>query len=767
MSQRNLFLTALLFLLSVGFVSCSDDEVVPEVKLVGGATDIFNNPMEYSSVGGDTIVEFSCNVDWEFEIVTSEGDSSEEGQQWVSLSRTSGEAGTYKVVLRVEKNRGFEARHATIKLTFGTLEKSITINQVGDPIQFSVESFDFGVNGGDFSIYIRKDLKYDVDFEDVYPWLSVMATEEGKEDCEELTIHISKNDGYVDLQATLTIKAGDVERTITINQIGDPIHFPGWVESLVFDFGRSGDEIPFYIGKGLKYDIIFQDEYPWITVKASDEQYENFEKFFLQAGVNEGLIRHATITFKVGDFEKTITIKQSGNPFQISADSFDFDMHGGEFLISIDRNCEYEFILKEEKSWLSIKKSSENEDYIEFKVRIKHSDNQGFARQATITIKAGDSEKTITVNQSGKTMQISADSFDFDMSGGEFLICVDRIDEYEFILQEEASWLLIGKRVKEDYVEYEVIIKRNEGLTRWTNLVVKSRNIEQTINIRQGRVPIFISRNVFAFGEDEDEFLISIDKTTFNSYDISNEPVSWLSIKGEENEDCAEFFVKIERLEDSESRQALLTIKAGDIEKSITITQWRGFVDLGLPSGTLWAICNLGAATPADCGGYYAWGETKTKEEYTSENSAWYDVPYSELQSRGVIDENGNLTAQYDAATAVCENWRMPTWKEIQELCDLQNEKVAVRNAAGKEVEGRLFHGKGYESANTLFVPCAGFRYGSDLYGAGSVGQYWSAKAIGGDWGAYCLVMGWTGEAGWYYYDCDRGQSVRAVLRTQ
>ena len=48
------------------------------------------------------------------------------------------------------------------------------------------------------------------------------------------------------------------------------------------------------------------------------------------------------------------------------------------------------------------------------------------------------------------------------------------------------------------------------------------------------------------------------------------------------------------------------------------------YVDLGLPSGNLWATCNLGASAPEAYGDYYAWGEVEPKQEYTNSNHKWY-----------------------------------------------------------------------------------------------------------------------------------------------
>ena len=58
--------------------------------------------------------------------------------------------------------------------------------------------------------------------------------------------------------------------------------------------------------------------------------------------------------------------------------------------------------------------------------------------------------------------------------------------------------------------------------------------------------------------------------------------------------------------------------KPSDNESTVTGTlNGHDYVDLGLPSGTLWATCNIGADNPKGCGDYFAWGETSPKEDYS------------------------------------------------------------------------------------------------------------------------------------------------------
>ena len=127
------------------------------------------------------------------------------------------------------------------------------------------------------------------------------------------------------------------------------------------------------------------------------------------------------------------------------------------------------------------------------------------------------------------------------------------------------------------------------------------------------------------------------------------------------------------------------------------------YVDLGLPSGLKWATCNVGASSPKQPGGHYAWGETKTKESYTSENS---------------VTENISGNAQYDVARAKWgSSWRLPTKMEMEELKD----KCTWTWTTYKGVKGYMITGP---NGNSIFLPAAGWRYGAG--GGDSDGAYWS-----------------------------------------
>ncbi len=178
-------------------------------------------------------------------------------------------------------------------------------------------------------------------------------------------------------------------------------------------------------------------------------------------------------------------------------------------------------------------------------------------------------------------------------------------------------------------------------------------------------------------------------------------------------------------------------------------------VDLGL--SVKWASCNVGATSPEEYGDYFAWGETTTKSSYSSSNSITYGLSTSELVSRGIIGADGNLTAEYDAATANWgSDWRMPTLDEMKALIDECTwEWTSVNGVNGRKVTG--------PNGNFIFLPAAGFRYGTSLYSAGDYGYYWSATPYSYGDSAYNLGFR-SGYYYWYNYGHrDYGQAVRPV----
>jgi len=149
------------------------------------------------------------------------------------------------------------------------------------------------------------------------------------------------------------------------------------------------------------------------------------------------------------------------------------------------------------------------------------------------------------------------------------------------------------------------------------------------------------------------------------------------------------------------------------------------YVDLGLPSGTLWATKNVGASSVEDYGNYYAWGETTTKSEYSWSTYAYGSsstslTKYSTYAVFGCDDELTELETSDDAAVQVMGSaWRMPTRTQAAELLSSCTWTAATQNS----VAGYLATGP---NGNSIFLPASGYKYNSTTNGTGSYAQLWT-----------------------------------------
>lgn len=161
-----------------------------------------------------------------------------------------------------------------------------------------------------------------------------------------------------------------------------------------------------------------------------------------------------------------------------------------------------------------------------------------------------------------------------------------------------------------------------------------------------------------------------------------------------------------------------------DLQPSTTTGTLNGYdwVDLGL--SVKWATQNVGASSPSDYGDYFAWGENRPKSRYDWDNC--FDCLDGMGDSWGTYKIGGKTsitpTSGHDTAR---ENWggswRMPTDAEFEELCTKCKWTWTSQGGHnGYKVTG--------PNGNSIFLPAAGSRDGTDTYREGEIGNYWSSS---------------------------------------
>lgn len=212
-------------------------------------------------------------------------------------------------------------------------------------------------------------------------------------------------------------------------------------------------------------------------------------------------------------------------------------------------------------------------------------------------------------------------------------------------------------------------------------------------------------------------------------------------------------------------------------DKSFTTENYGGcwfngheYVDLGLPSGTLWATCNVGSDVPEGYGDYFAWGETQPKTTYNWSTYKYCNGDRNKLTKycndanygyNGFTDNLTTLLPEDDAATANWGNgWCTPTYQQWKELCGNTSPEWIVQNG----VVGCRFTAVVNGNNNYIFLPAAGDLWGDTFLFVETKCEYWSSSLFGGTCHAGFIPIysgHYDGNAGEYRAD---GFTVRPVL---
>lgn len=192
--------------------------------------------------------------------------------------------------------------------------------------------------------------------------------------------------------------------------------------------------------------------------------------------------------------------------------------------------------------------------------------------------------------------------------------------------------------------------------------------------------------------------------------------------------------------------------------QTVSDGQEHEYVDLGL--SVKWALCNVGASSPEEYGGYFAWGETEPKSSFTSQTYEFYDS-----RSDSYMDIGSEISGtEYDAATVNWGSpWRMPSKKDMEELIEecIWSETV-MNGVTGCQIEG--------PNGNTIFLPYSGYISGKSLYFDDGYIEGSSSYIRSGTIGnnkrdAYILCSsGSAGEIMEFYWQRYWGMAIRPVM---
>ena len=156
------------------------------------------------------------------------------------------------------------------------------------------------------------------------------------------------------------------------------------------------------------------------------------------------------------------------------------------------------------------------------------------------------------------------------------------------------------------------------------------------------------------------------------------------------------------------------------------------YVDLGLPSETLWATCNVGATKPSESGQYFQWGITKgyyedqiVEDKPFDWNRYKWSINGSNTNFSKYINPGETLELEDDAAHInMGGDWHMPTHNQFFELMDNTISDWVIQD----NIKGITLTSK-KDTSKFIFIPAAGFACKGSVYNT-EVGHVWSSMLM-------------------------------------
>lgn len=290
-----------------------------------------------------------------------------------------------------------------------------------------------------------------------------------------------------------------------------------------------------------------------------------------------------------------------------------------------------------------------------------------------------------------------------------------------------ASWITISPSEGDWVTEVSVEVEKNNSLEERTDTITFQNGVfTRKVLVRQkgASVTLKVDQTELKFSSTSSSKPIAI--TSNNSWSAACTE-SWVTLNKTEGSGDETIEVTVTANENAAARTATITFSSGDITRKVSITQGgkdtsatgsangHSYVDLGLPSGALWATCNVGAEVPEDYGDYYAWGETETKDYYYD-----WDTYKDRNESSFFKYREGcksQLASEDDVAHVKWgDNWHIPSKEDFEELLAQCAWTWMEQNGVpGNKVTG--------PNGNYIFLPFTGV-FSKSLINTSFVGVY-------------------------------------------
>lgn len=413
--------------------------IVQEPAGVTGSTET----LEFGKDGGSKTVSITAESKWE----------SKTSDTWITVSPSSGEAGTHSINITVDANNSVSVRTGYVYVNVGNSSKlQIPISQKGLYLEVKPSSLSFSADTESKQLEISSNTDWYVT--SLPDWLTA-SPKSGKNN-QMITLKSQLNTSSSSRSGKIMIEKQGLSLSAIVDVLQEGLNLS--VDNNNLQFGSETSTQNVIINTYVGWTASSSDG--WITLSQTSGTGKSTLSIYVEEN-REDSPRTGFVRVIAGELSQTITITQQGKYFNITETDKTFTSRGGALQISFSTNDSWTAMVSDNASWLTLSSKSGSGDAV---INITAADNASMkSRETTIVIKPGNGQGVkVGVKQAGRYLIVDTESLSFNHSGGiSAPVTVSSDGSYDISVTD--SWMSIREVSSSSFC---VEVPENEGKSR-------------------------------------------------------------------------------------------------------------------------------------------------------------------------------------------------------------------------------------------------------------------------------------------------------------
>lgn len=555
-------------------------DIKSEITVPDGAVNYFANTMDFGFEGGAKVLSFKSNLSWSIKIANTQN-----GEQWLTIDRSSGNSGSNKVTFTAEENNSYEDRSVIVQFITEDTIRTIRINQKRmEAITLTSDIFEVPVDGGDIDVKVNYSTDYEVIIpEDYKDWIHKKPITTRGLESSAITFTIDPSDEYEKREGRIFFKARDEEEVVTIYQAGS--------SKLVLsqsEYNLTGNEQEFSIDVSSNFEFSMEmPEVDWLKENTSKTRGMSSHtlKFIVTKNEDYGKSRSAKIKFfdKNSKLSESVVVNQASIGAIITLDTLNYSISKEQQDLDIEVMSNFDYNIDfQGATWVKQRKAKtrgitsrllqltveENTDVNTRTANIKLYDKNSSASveislmqfSSAPTIIAEKKEYEVDANKQNLDIKVSSNvDYNIDLTGIDWI--KDRAAMTR-ALSTSTIRLSIDKNDSYDSRSAKIFLRDRDG------------KVYETISITQkAKNGIVIPTKEFTIDEFGGLLTVEINSNVDYKVTINDEWISESSSTRGLTSNVHDFFISLLGDEEDRTGKIIISNESLNFKETITIKQ--------------------------------------------------------------------------------------------------------------------------------------------------------------------------------------------------